>query len=145
MVGPPHRDLHTASSPKAERLQVENAEPHRAELTILEWAFVLLVTFGVVFLMVFPFVLGDRFAKVFAELGGALPSASRLVLTRWFPPGLALVPAAMLVVGVASRPSAGVRRGLIAGAFVAVLVSTSFCLYGLYAPIFALAGAIKAD
>lgn len=139
------RDEGPSALAKAERLEVENAELRRRQLTIVDWIGVLVVALGVAFLMVFPFAVADRFAAVFRELGGPLPAVSRLVLTPWFSPAVALVPVGLLVAAFTRRPSLGVWRALVAGAFATVLVSTTVCMVGLYAPIVALAGAIKAD
>lgn len=100
----------------------------------------------VVVLLVFPFLWGRAFAQLFADLGGAkLPLLTRIATSTWAPLLGALAGAGLLGASLRRGVRPSTRRWLVVGAF---LVGASFIVVlfvGLYLPLFALAGSIKAD
>ena len=117
-------------------------ERGRMDLTALDWIGAVVAGLGVLFLFQFP-LMSAHFAKMFADFGGELPAVTRLGLTLWFPMILGAMPLVWLVAALGPWFRLGVRRALIVFAFVEGLASAAFCLYAMYAPIFALAAAIK--
>jgi type II secretory pathway component PulF len=80
-----------------------------------------------------------RFAEMFREFGGELPSITRFLLPRW-PMGIYA-----LLCGVALMAGLYARKSWLMAAFFAGLIGVAFTFWALYAPIFELAGKIKAD
>lgn len=94
-----------------------------------------LVVLGVLRLLVLP-----RFLLTFRDLGGPLPASTLFVATPWGVAAVAAASVALGGLGLALRRSAPIVLGiLVAGAGIAT------CLWGSYAPIFDLAGAIQAE
>ncbi len=116
-----------------------------SELTALDWIAVVLAGLLALSLVAFPLAVTPAFAAMFRDFGGPLPWLTRLVLRPWLAPALALAPAGLLALGLGPRAAAsiGQRRALVVAAFVLGLGAVALCLLALYAPIFALAGAIK--
>ncbi len=114
------------------------------ELTALDWIAVVLSGLLALSLVTLPLAVAPAFAAMFRDFGGPLPAVTRLVLQPWLAPALSLAPVGLLAAAL-SRPHASLRerRVLIVAAFVLGLGAGAFCLCSLYAPIFALAGAIK--
>ena len=119
------------------------AEAKRARLTVLDWIGAVVASSGVLFCLQFPMA-APAFKKMFAEFGGPLPVITQLGLTWWFPVTLGLIPLSVLFVALL-RPNTtiGRRRALIVAAFGFSFVSSGVCVFAMYAPIFAIAGAIK--
>jgi hypothetical protein len=112
-------------------------------MTALDWIGAVVASFGALFCFQFPFFSAPAFGKMFQDFGGALPAITQLGLTVWFPLLLGIVPASLLGLALAGPFSLAARRGLIVGAFLLSIVVGGVCLYAMYAPIWALAGAIK--
>ena len=94
----------------------------------------------------FP-IAGRSFAGMFEDMGSraTLPLLTRLATSAWFPLVLALPVAAFLVFGrQACRPLQR-RRAWVVGAFVLGGFAFGLCLVGVYLPVFAVAGAVKAE
>lgn len=115
-------------------------------LTVLDWIGVAVAASSGVGLATFP-VVGQRFATMFDDLGprAALPLLTRLVLTTWFPLGLALFVVVAIAIGLRGARALAARRAWIVGAFLVGAAGFATCFVGVYMPVFALAGAIKAD
>jgi hypothetical protein len=114
--------------------------------TILDWGGTVVAGFSAVGLLSFP-VVGRSFAAVFRDFGDAerLPALTRLAISGWFPIALGLVVGTGVTLGVRQASDLGRRRAWIVGAFVVGAAGFALCLVGVYLPIFALAGAIKAE
>jgi hypothetical protein len=114
--------------------------------TALDWIAVALSTLLVVALFAFPFTVARSFARMFADFGGALPLMTRLALTPWAAPALGLVAASPTAIAVAlpAKGSLGLRRGLVVIGFLLGVAALAGAMYAMYAPIFELAGKIKA-
>ena len=111
-------------------------------LTGIDWFRLVIASLGVMFCCQFALI-GPRFQKQLADFGGEIPAITQLVLMPWFPLLLGLIPALMLALALAGKPSLGVRRRLIVGALFLSLSASGLCLYGIYSPIFGILGAIK--
>jgi hypothetical protein len=133
------------NTPTRGEVEVSVAQAPRVaqELTALDWIGAAVASLGSVFCLQFPFLAAPWFKKMFADLGGELPGITHLGLTLWFPLILGFLPALALALAGAPRATLGIRRALILGAFFMSILSSGVCLYAMYAPIFALAGAIK--
>jgi type II secretory pathway component PulF len=77
-------------------------------------------------------------ARMFQDFSSTLPTSTRLVLHGGFAPGVAGIGAVACAVGAWRR-----RTGLLVGAAVFVGVAIGFVFWGMYAPIFELAGNIE--
>jgi type II secretory pathway component PulF len=113
------------------------------EFTVLDWFGVVIAAGGGLLLAAFPFTVAPAFGRMYRDMGGALPDVTTVVLSRG--PVLALAGLCLLLVaaGVWPRASLARRRALVVAGFVAFMSSAAFLVYGLYAPIFNLAWAIK--
>lgn len=114
--------------------------------TILDWVGAVVAGFSALGLLAFP-VAGRSFATMFKDLGSPerLPALTRLAISGWFPVVLGLVVGAGVTFGVRRASALGRRRAWIVGAFVVGGVGFALCLVGVYLPIFAVAGAVKAE
>jgi type II secretory pathway component PulF len=115
--------------------------------TALDWMAVALVALAAIVLAGFPFTVAPSFARMYADFGGPLPAVTRVIMTPWAAPSLGLVAAMPAVIAVALSGSAPahVRRGMVLASFLLAGVAIGAVIYALYAPIFDLAGKIKAD
>lgn len=113
------------------------------ELTAVDMVAVVVAGLAALALAVFPFIAAS-FARIFRDLGGDLPVFTRMVLVPW-QPVLALVSAGLIVFGLRAPRALRARRVAIAAAFAVAFFSFAACVVGLYLPIFAMAGSIKAD
>ena len=92
-----------------------------------------------VLLVGFSPAVGRRFGAMFDDFGGRVPFLTSLVV-RWYVPTLAgLVVASLLAFGL-RLPR---MRALLGVAAALGVVCFAACVYGIYAPIWSLAGAIK--
>jgi hypothetical protein len=98
-------------------------------------------------------VLIDRFvvpafASVYQEFGSGsvLPGVTRVVIGHAAPLGGAAAAVVLAALGVFARRkgSGGLALGLLLAGVALGLATVAFCFYGLYAPMFELAGKIKA-
>jgi hypothetical protein len=99
---------------------------------------------GVVGLATFPIV-GRRYAAMFSDFGGQLPTLTLLAISWWFPVLLALVDVCLLAAFAGPWLPLRSRRASIVAALLVAGVGFALCVVGLYLPIFSLAGAIKAE
>lgn len=111
-------------------------------LSILDWIGVAVTVLAAVAVMLAPYVFAPPFVSMYEDFQAELPTVTTLVITGWFAPLLGQLPLALLLVGLVRRHSTGVARALVVGAFLLALGCGAVCWYGLYAPIFELAGAI---
>jgi uncharacterized BrkB/YihY/UPF0761 family membrane protein len=112
-------------------------------LTAVDMVAAVVAALAAIALAVFPFIAAS-FARVFRDLGGELPLFTRIVLVPW-QPVLALASAGLIVFGLRSRRPLRQRRVALASAFALAFFGFAANVIGLYLPIFALAGSIKAD
>jgi hypothetical protein len=113
-----------------------------AGFTALDWIGAATIVLLALAVMAVPFVVAPPIVSMYEEFEAALPTITRLVITGWFAPLLAQLPLALLVVALIRRHKLSAARPLVALAFVLALACGALCWYGLYAPIFELAGAI---
>jgi hypothetical protein len=127
-------------------LAVEKVEETRVEKAPafgpLDWLSLLVAGNTAVFLLGFSLVAGHRFGSMFDDFGGKVPFVTSLVVRWYVPTAAGLLVAGALVYGLRGAPSR--RRVTLAGAALAGLLAAAICVYGLYAPIWELAGKIKA-
>lgn len=100
----------------------------------------------IVVLLVFPLLWGRAFARLFDDLGAAkLPLLTRIATSWWAPLAGAIAAGALL--GASLRPGArtSTRRWLVVGSFLVGAACMAALFVGLYLPLFALAGNIKAE
>jgi type II secretory pathway component PulF len=97
-------------------------------------------------------VLMDRFvlpafAKMFADFGseGVLPTSTRIVLSHASTLGGTALSVMLAGLGVFARTrrANGAAMGLLLGGIAIGLLAVAFSFYGLYAPVFDVAGKIK--
>ena len=116
----------------------------RDELSALDWIGFTVAALGVLWSgVLIPLVFAPRFAQMFADFGGRLPAFTLLVLKQWPPMLASMIPMAMLGMAAAGDRPVATRRRLIVAAFVAGGALVGVLLWGLYLPIFELAGKIQ--
>jgi hypothetical protein len=121
------------------KLEAAPSPPAVAKLGPLEWAAVVVAGNMSVLLVGFSPVVGRRFGAMFDDFGGRVPLLTSLVV-RWYVPTLAgLVVASLLAFGL-RLPR---MRALLGVAAALGVVCFAACVYGIYAPIWSLSGAIK--
>jgi type II secretory pathway component PulF len=79
-----------------------------------------------------------RLALMFRDFGGELPFSTRLVLSSGFAPAVAAAVVLLVALGTWRR-----WTGLLVAATVVAAGAIAVVFWGMYAPIFALAGAIQ--
>jgi type II secretory pathway component PulF len=92
---------------------------------------------SVIFAILFRHV--PKFAEMFKDFGGPLPWSTRILLARWPMMVYAGVCGLLLMAGLS------VKKSWLIVAFAGALVGVAFCFLALYAPIFELAGKIRAE
>jgi hypothetical protein len=141
-----YRDERASTAARVQSLEAENARLRAGSFSTLDWIGVALTALGLAWLGYFTVWVRTAFLQVFVDFGTTeLPFVTRLVSRPYFAPAIALVPAALLVASVARRGPIPVRRAFVVVAFLLVVAEIAFCLWAVYAPIFRLAGQIKAD
>jgi hypothetical protein len=97
-------------------------------------------------LLTTPFLITPTFMGMFENFGSlkTLPGVTLLVSQTWFPLVCALPGLALAVAGLAWWGPLFRRRLMITASFFVGLAACGFYLYGMYAPIFNLAGSIQA-
>ena len=115
--------------------------------SVLDWSGVAVVCKTIVALASLPPYLAPRFSQMFADFGGTLPALTRWITSYpWLGPLAALVLAMLVAAGLAAPPlSLGSRRRLLVVAFLVAGGALALFVWGLYMPIFALAGSLKAE
>lgn len=113
--------------------------------SILDWLGLVCTGTAALGLFVFPVYAGS-FLEMYAEFGDvALPTLTWAVTRAWVPPALAIAPLALLVYGLRAEAAIVRRRLSIVGAFMLSWALVGICLWGVYLPIFELAGAVTAE
>ncbi len=117
--------------------------PRDRSFTVLDWIGLLVTAAVVGWLLQWPFVTGPAMARMFEDMGGALPAITVLALSR--PPVLAVaVIGAILALAAALwRGPLPARRLLGVAAFVVAGGTCALLVYAIYAPILGMAAAIK--
>ncbi len=132
----------------------ESTAPHALEplpasaaatFTSLDWIATILAGNTGVFLLGFPFVAGHRFGAMYADFGTHVPLLTSLVIQGGLPVVAGVAVLALLVLGLRARQPVARRRAMIVSAFLVGGLGIALCFYGLYQPIWALAGQIKAS
>jgi type II secretory pathway component PulF len=98
---------------------------------------------GLLWATVAVLLVAPSFATMFADLGGQLPTFTRLCLSRWFPFLIGSVPLAVAMVGPVLRAERPTRLLLMGLSIVLSLAMPAIFLVGMYLPIFSIAGSIK--
>jgi hypothetical protein len=112
-------------------------------LTILSWIFGALDGLATLCWASFGLRIGPTFAEMYAEFGGTVPIATRVVTHPAY--GLAVAAAGALVIAYATlgRGTMGRRAGLLGALVVAHAAAWLGSLYVVYLPILATAGDIR--
>jgi hypothetical protein len=116
----------------------------RAKLVWTDVALLAAVLLAAAALVALQIAVVPAFAAMYREFGGELPVITRLVLAAWLPLTAVVLTLALGAGGMVARlrGAGGVGIGLlVAGALLGVS-AIGFCVYSLYAPLFALAGRI---
>jgi hypothetical protein len=129
---------------RVERLEAENATLRAGSFTVLDWLGTAAAVLALLALLLYPLT-GSTFADMFRDLGGPLPAATRLALSPWFAPAVALALATMLMHGLMRGRTLRARRLRVLIVFVIAIVTYAALIGALYLPIFRMAGAIKAE
>lgn len=120
-------------------------DTHAGSFTVLDWLGAVWTGFAVLGLLAFPVVAGS-FRAMYAEFGDVeLPALTHFVTQPWVPPVLAVGPVVLLILGFRTRIGLGRRRFSVVMAFLLSSVLVAVCLWGVYLPLFDLAGAISAE
>ncbi len=95
-------------------------------------------------LLAAPFLITPTFMGMFEDFGSLkmLPWVTLLVSRTWFPLVCALPGLALVVAGLTGRGPLFRRRLMITASFFMGLAAFGFYVYGMYAPIFDLAGSV---
>ena len=112
-------------------------------LTALDWIAVVVVGLFGLGLALAPFTISASFTSMYRNFAATLPGVTVLVMSAWYALLCALAVLGPLVFALIGRRGLALRRGTIAGAFVFGVAATVFYVFGLYAPIFTLAGRIS--
>ncbi len=126
-------------------MQAVSASPHE-RFTILDWLGTVAAGFSVVGLLLFP-IAGWSFAGMFEDMGSraSLPLLTRLATSAWFPLALAVPVVVSLAFGLRASTRLSRRLAWVVGAVILVGAAFGLCLIGTYLPVFAIAGAVKAE
>ena len=114
---------------------------------MLDWVLLALAACAVGALVALRLLVVGSFVQMYRDFGSpeSLPVVTRVVVTPWATIVATLVVAVLSLVGVGVRAATGARIGT-AMSIVAVVVgvaSIAAVVWGLYAPIFELAGRIR--
>ena len=119
-------------------------ESRKAEdLTALDWIAAILDMVTGLALLAAPFAVTPAFMSMFEEFGGQLPGITLFVARSWFPIAAGFLVLALTGAGLFSRTPLKTHRALLVAAFFIGLVMGAVYLWGMYAPVFELAGAIQ--
>ena len=113
--------------------------PDAPKLGPLEWVAIVVGGNMSVLLLGFSPVVGRRFGAMFDDFGGRVPLLTSLVV-RWYVPTLAGLAVAVLLALGLRLPR---MRPLLGAAAALGVVCFAACVYGIYAPIWNIAGASK--
>ncbi len=122
-------------------------EAARGGAGVLDWVLLALAACAVGALVALRLLVVGSFVQMYRDFGSpeSLPVVTRVVVTPWATIVATLVVAVLSLVGVGVRAATGARIGT-AMSIVAVVVgvaSIAAVVWGLYAPIFELAGRIR--
>jgi len=112
-------------------------------LTALDGIAVGLVGLLALFLLSFPWVVGNSFEQMFAEFGSVPPRFTQLALKPWFAGSLGVVTACGAAAGFVPGIPLRTRRRVIVWSFFFGCAAIALCMFAMYEPIFDLAGKIK--
>lgn len=125
----------------------ERAAPERRAPGALDWILLALSACAVGALVALRMLVVGSFVAMYRDFGApeSLPAVTRLVLTPWSTVVATLAVAVLSLSGVGLRAATGARIGtaLSLAAVVIGLSSVGAVVWGLYAPIFELAGRIR--
>jgi len=130
---------------KANRSQIDFYA--RGSLSSLDWMAVGMVALTALGMLVAPAVVTPYYRSMYEDFVtelDQLPSITVFVMQIWFPLVSAMFPLALLVVALSGRRHLYLRRFLIIAAFFLGVALASLYSIGLYAPVYAIAGAVSA-
>jgi len=111
--------------------------------TAMDWIGVAVTGLVALGVILAPHVVAPPIVAMYEDFEATLPTITQLVITGWFPLLLGQLPLAALVWALLRRHSLLAARMLVLAGFLAALLGGATVWYGLYAPIFELAGAIE--
>jgi hypothetical protein len=119
------------------------ANANAEELTALDWiAAGLDIVIGLS-LLATPFAVTPAFLSMYEDFGPSLPGITVFVSRSWYPLASGFLVLILAGSGLVSSAPIKTRRALLVAGFFIGLVLVGIYLWGLYAPIFELAGAIQ--
>lgn len=132
-------------APDDERKAPEGSPPSE-RFTPADSSWMVLACISVASVVFFYPLVGRHFAVMFREFGSmSLPWLTSLAISWWFPVLLGLAPLAALGQVLRRSMPLRARRLCAVSALVLALAGFAICLFGVYQPVFDLAGKIKAD
>ena len=122
---------------------MEPTKPAPSELSALDWiAAGLDIILGLA-LLAATFLVSPAFLSMYEDFGGRLPGMTVFVTRSWYPIASGFLVLILTGAGLFSPTPLKTRRALLVAAFFIGLVLAAIYLWGLYAPVFELAGAIQ--
>ncbi len=88
-------------------------------------------------------VIAPRFSRLTADLGGKIPTVTRLVLTPWCSPVLGCVPPTIVADGIAPRATATARAARTFAAFVIFFAALTLFPIRASLPLFSMHSAVE--
>lgn len=113
------------------------------ELTALDWIAAGLDIVVGLSLLTITFAVTPAFVSMFEDFGADLPGITVFVTRSWYPIASGFLVLILTGSGLFSPMPLKTRRALLVAAFFIGLVLGGIYLWGMYAPIFDLAGAIQ--
>lgn len=101
----------------------------------LDWVGVGLAAAMGLGLLVAHVAVTPAFGSMYAEMEAALPMVTRLAISRWFTPLVALLPSVLVAAALVGGGPLALRRGLVVAGFVCGLAAVAVYCLALYAPL----------
>ncbi|MBW2276224.1 MAG: metallophosphoesterase [Deltaproteobacteria bacterium] len=114
-----------------------------SKFSAMDWIGVVVTGLAAFSVMLVPRIVAPPIVSMYEDFDATLPTITLLVISGWFPLLLGQLPLASLLLALLRRHSMSAARMLVVIGFVLALVFGAVCWYGLYAPIFELAGAVS--
>ncbi len=113
------------------------------ERSPLEWVGLCLGSWGALYCFYFAFLLGPALKLRLSDSGTTLPLLTEAALTSWVPGALGLAITALAAFGAWGGSPPQRRRRLLFATLLLAAGGYAFCVYAMYAPIFAVAEGLK--
>lgn len=147
----PEKTEHKSKLPPKPKLKKWTPKPttkpkkETNSLTSLDQIAVVVDILLALMLMAAPFLFTPKLKEMFSDFGSveSFPYVTGLVMETWFPIICAIPVLAFVVIGLFWKGTIRWQRLMITTSFVIGFISGAFYLYGIHAPIFLLAGAVK--